>query len=120
DHVEPGFDPHPHCRDKLTLYLVHVRAGHRPRLLIGRRPRYVRGGNDGPIALDKREVVAVPAQPGRSFSAGMAELQADFGLAVGMDKIGDAPPRGGLLAVPHAGAARTDPPLWGAAGLFRE
>jgi len=57
-------------------------------------------------ALFQRTIHAVPHQFGGALAAGMAELQGNLRRGIGVDEIDDAPPRGLLLVVPQAGAAR--------------
>ena len=120
DHVEAGFDRHPRRSDELVADQVHVGAGHGLGRLVGRRPGHVAGRHHRPIALRKRLIVTLPTQFGRAFPAGMAELEADFRLGLGMDEIDDPLPLLQLVVVPHAGAARADPPLGRHAGHLGE
>ena len=77
------------------------------------------GRNQWPVVRVRR-VHLFPAELGRALAAGMAELQANPGLAIGMDEVGDPPPRGDMLVLPHAGATRRDAGRRRWAGHFRE
>ena len=117
---KPAFEPHSHRGDELVADLVHVGAGHRRRHLVDRRPLHVARRHHRPIALIERDVVSFPAELGRALAAGMAELEADLRLGIGVDEIDDALPRGDLGLVPHAGAAGADPALGRDAGHLGE
>ena len=57
-----------------------------------------------------------PGQPGRALLPGMGKLQAELGAGVGVDEVDDAPPRGDVLGLVHAGTARRDAGLSGDIG----
>ena len=120
DHVEAGVDGHAGGGDEFIANAVHVGAGHRPRHLVERRPRHVARGHHRPIAVIEGDVIALPAQFGRTLAARMAELEADLRRGLRVGEIDDPLPCREVIGVPHAGAAGTDPSLGRDAGHFGE
>src|SRR6202044_3090609 len=64
-------------------------------------------------SVGKRMVHAFPTAPRRAFATRVAELQAEFGAALAMDKVADALPRTDLRVGIDARAAGCDPRLLG-------
>ena len=82
--------------DELLLQQIHIRAAHGFGCLVLLTVRHGTGGQQRPIAFGKRLIRHLPTQLGGAFGAAVAELQADFGAAAGVDKVGDALERVGL------------------------
>ena len=70
----------------------------------------------GQLPALERPVVLDPAELGRALGAGVAELQADLGVGLGVDEVDDALPGGLGSGAVGAGAAGADPALGGHAG----
>ena len=86
------------------MTLVHVRARHRPRGLSTAAEPVLGRAHDFPIARFKRLVHSLPHQPRGALGAGVANLQGDARLAVGMREIHDASISGGVIVAVHSGA----------------
>ena len=105
EHVEPCSLPALRRRHEIGDDLVHVGPRHLPRHRAVREIRKRRSRNNRPAPLLQRLVDSFPHQLGPAFAAGMAELQAEFGLRLRVHEIDDALPRGFVRVVVDAGAA---------------
>ena len=85
-----------------------------------RRPRHRRGRHQLPVALGERRVHLLPAELGGALGAGVAELDGDLGVGLGVHEIDDALPGGLVLGRVQPGAARRDAPLRRHAGHLRD
>ena len=113
DHVEAGLEPHaaPRRRTGRRTASMSARVIGRGTWLSG-APRHVGGGHDRPVAARRAARHSLPSRPWcEPFGPRMAELEAEFRLAVGVDEIDDPPPRRDMLGRVDAGAARRDPAL---------
>ena len=116
EHVEAAAVGHPRAFDEGVADAVHVGAVHRLRGLVRRRPGDLGDREDRPVAVGERGVEVLPAELGRALGAGVAELQADLGVGLGVDEVDDALPGGLGLRRVGAGAAGADAALGGDAG----
>ena len=120
DHVEPRVHRHSDRGDELIADHFPIGAGQRAGCGIAFAPRDVACRDQWPIALGQRGVGRFPPKLGRSLGARMTQLEAHFGLTVGVRKIDDPAPRRDMIVRPHAGAAGADPTLGRDAGHFSE
>ena len=107
--VEAGLGGKARGAHEVVAHALHVAAAHRARPGADAVEVLLRRGRDEcPVARGQRLVDAVPRDAGRAFRAGMAELDGDLRVAVGVDEIDDALPSVALRGVPQARAARRD------------
>src|SRR3546814_1443795 len=79
--------------------------------MIRRPPRSTRTDTLCPYTTlfrSQRHVIALPADTGRTLGSRVAELEAEFGLRIGVDEVDDAPPRDDMFGRIHARAAWRD------------
>ena len=107
-HVEAGRFGHAGRAHELVAHAVHVGAVHLPGHLAVREVRQRRGGDQRPVALGQRLVVALPQSSRGAFAPGVAELQGDLGPGVRVDEIHDALPGRHVLGLVHARAPGGD------------
>ena len=90
--VETDTGRHLRRAHKLVADLVHVSARHFTRRLVLRAPSHGRGCEYRPISGRERCVALFPPELGRAFRSGMAKLDCDLGVSLGMDKFDYALP----------------------------
>jgi hypothetical protein len=110
DEVEARGDRAPCRRGVLRRDRDEVLTACLGRNLVHWRPRDRRWRDERPVAaIGQRLGEAFPQRPGGTLAAGMADLHADAGRRVRMDRGDDPAPRLGLRVVPQSWAAGRDP-----------
>ncbi len=104
--------------DELVTNHLHIGAGHCLGRLIFRGPGLGGGGQNFPIPIFQRGVHFFPTDLGRSFGAGMTQLQGDPGGAFLMHEINDPFPGGLLFVGIQTGTAGRNAPFRRHAGHF--
>src|SRR5271165_5819837 len=109
DHIEAGAIRIAGGLRVVVAHAIHLAAGdlawYLHELVEGERRR----GDEFPVAVRQRMIHPLPAAPGRTLAAGMAELKAELRGALLMHEIADAPPGGDLFVGINAGTARRNP-----------
>ena len=104
--------------DEFLLQQIHIRTTHRFGGLVLFAISHSTSRQQRPIAAGKGFVSHLPAQLGGAFGAAMAELQADFGAALAVNKIGNPFKSQRLRIVPQAGTGGGDTAFGCRAGHF--
>src|SRR5450759_3512317 len=116
--IEAGAHRHLSGTHVIVAHLVHVGAIHLARHLVSGAPTHWLWPHDLPIVGGEWRIHRFPAELSRAFRAGMAELDGDFGISLGVDKIHDALPALLMLVTIKAGAAGRNSSLGGHASHF--
>src|SRR5713226_7338268 len=108
-HIEARIETEPSGSDELVSDRIHVGARHRARGLADAREVWQsRRREQRPIVRTERVIHAFPAELCRTFSTGMADLQAKPGGRLSMDELDDPPPCIPLRLIPQTGTPGSD------------